>query len=207
MYYSACGQDQWVLETLQFKTNGFFVDLGAGNGVDYNNTYTLESEYNWDGICVENTQQHFIDLSNNRNCSKYNFSINNFDGQCYIDDEGKVVETGTTLVNCKKFNSLMSINGYSGTIDYLSVNVGNIQKRIIDDIDFDTYDITLISIQNNIYRSNFIGSDDDIFLFLKEKGYERMKFNVASYDENFIKKYQPIEDFYYKLSFLYPELY
>jgi hypothetical protein len=200
MYYSSAGQDKWVLETLNFKSGGFFVDLGAGNGITYNNTYALETEYNWTGICVENTSAHFSELSINRNCDKYDFTIYNYDGQCYIDSEGKIAETGDTLVTCKTFDKLMNLNGHQGTIDYLSINVGNVQKEIIDTIDFTKYDITLISVQNNLYRSNFLGSDDDVFPIMKEAGYERMGLNVVSLDINFIKRYQPFEDWYYKIS-------
>lgn len=200
MYYSACGQDQWVLETLGFKTNGFFVDLGSGDGITYNNTYALETQYAWNGICVENTQDHFQNLQLNRSCDLHNITVNKADGLCYIDEDGKIVETGTTLVDCISFDTLMSQNGFGGTIDYLSVNVGNSQRQVIESIDFSIHDITLISIQNNIYRSNFIGSDDDIFLYMKEQGYERKRFNVQPIDTNFHKYPQPIEDFYYKIA-------
>lgn len=200
MYYSLCGQDEWVLEMLNSKTNGFFIDLGAGDGITYNNTYALETQYGWNGICVENTSSHFQNLDSNRSCSKYQTTINKADGQCYIDENGKIVETGTTLVDCISFDTLMSMNGHTETIDYLSINVGNSQRQIIESIDLDRYDITLISIQNNIYRSNFIGSDDDIFLLMREYGYERKRFNVQCSDPNHPKYPQPIEDFYYKIS-------
>jgi hypothetical protein len=74
-YYSLGGQDKWVLETLNFKKNVFFVDLGSGNGIKYSNTYTLENEYQWSGICVEVNTDKFNDLNQNRT----SININNID--------------------------------------------------------------------------------------------------------------------------------
>ena len=46
-------QDIFVLCTLDFKRNGFFVEFGATNGVDLSNSYLLETEFNWTGILAE----------------------------------------------------------------------------------------------------------------------------------------------------------
>src|SRR5262245_23238858 len=43
-------QDLFVLSELDFKRDGFFVDFGATNGVDYSNSYLLQKEFGWNGI-------------------------------------------------------------------------------------------------------------------------------------------------------------
>ena len=40
--YSQINQDRDVLEHYNYKTNGYFVDIGATNGIDISNTYLLE---------------------------------------------------------------------------------------------------------------------------------------------------------------------
>jgi hypothetical protein len=50
MFYSQAGQDVWVLQKIGNK--GFFVDIGAHDGVESSNTYALEKA-GWSGICVE----------------------------------------------------------------------------------------------------------------------------------------------------------
>ena len=48
------GQDKWVInEIFKHKKGGFFVDLAAADGVFQSNTYLLEKELNWKGICIE----------------------------------------------------------------------------------------------------------------------------------------------------------
>ena len=43
-----------VLNVLKEKTNGFYLELGAGWPTKNSNTYLLESEYGWSGVSFEN---------------------------------------------------------------------------------------------------------------------------------------------------------
>jgi FkbM family methyltransferase len=52
-YSSQIGQDKWVLETMfPGVTDGFFVDVGSGDGELHSNTAALERR-GWTGICVD----------------------------------------------------------------------------------------------------------------------------------------------------------
>ena len=46
-------QDLFVLATLNFKRNGYFVEFGATSGVDISNTCLLEFDFGWRGILAE----------------------------------------------------------------------------------------------------------------------------------------------------------
>lgn len=46
-------QDIFVLYTLNWKRNGFFVEFGATNGIDLSNTYLLEKDFGWKGLLSE----------------------------------------------------------------------------------------------------------------------------------------------------------
>jgi FkbM family methyltransferase len=50
---SQIGQDKWVSETVfPDVTNGFFLDVGSGDGITHSNTFTLEQK-GWAGICID----------------------------------------------------------------------------------------------------------------------------------------------------------
>ena len=50
---SQIGQDKWVLFTVfPGRTDGFFVDVGSGDGITHSNTFTLERR-GWTGICID----------------------------------------------------------------------------------------------------------------------------------------------------------
>lgn len=46
--------------------NGYFVDLGAYDGIYLSNTYLLERRYEWNGICIEANPATFMSLRSNR---------------------------------------------------------------------------------------------------------------------------------------------
>jgi hypothetical protein len=52
-WFSQHGQDVAVQQVLNFKQGGFFVDLAANDAVWASNTFILESNFNWKGICIE----------------------------------------------------------------------------------------------------------------------------------------------------------
>jgi FkbM family methyltransferase len=46
-------QDEWVIRKLRGKERGFFIEIGAFDGVYHSNTLTLERELHWNGILIE----------------------------------------------------------------------------------------------------------------------------------------------------------
>jgi len=55
-------QDWWVVTLLDGMTAGFFVDLAAYDAVAYSNSYVLERDYGWGGICIEPQANHWKGL-------------------------------------------------------------------------------------------------------------------------------------------------
>jgi hypothetical protein len=52
-FYSELGQDKWASESMfPGVRNGFFVDVGSGDGTIWSNTKALE-EKGWHGICID----------------------------------------------------------------------------------------------------------------------------------------------------------
>ncbi len=48
------------------KTNGFFIELGANNGLLQSNTAFLEKNRNWRGILIEQNLENYILCKQNR---------------------------------------------------------------------------------------------------------------------------------------------
>ena len=61
-------QDAWVIYELQFKRNGFFVEIGASDGVMSSNTFMLEKEFAWTGVLAEPHPVTGPRLRDNRSC-------------------------------------------------------------------------------------------------------------------------------------------
>jgi FkbM family methyltransferase len=76
-YYAAHNIDQYVKETFfSNKTNGYFVDIGAHDGVAGSNSLYFENE-GWDGVCFEPIPNVFDMLKQNRKCKCINKAISN----------------------------------------------------------------------------------------------------------------------------------
>ena len=61
-------------EYLNFK-RGFYVEIGANNGLSFSNTYLLEKNRNWKGILIEPIPHKYLECRNNR--SDENLFFNN----------------------------------------------------------------------------------------------------------------------------------
>ena len=65
-YYSNpdTANDKWIVDLTNGKTNGYFIEAGAAKGMG--DTYVLEKQLSWEGICIEPTNTFFEKLIKNR---------------------------------------------------------------------------------------------------------------------------------------------
>ncbi len=56
-------QESFVISMLKEKKNGYYVEVGSGYPVQGNNTYLLESKFNWNGVGID-LNQRTVDLYN-----------------------------------------------------------------------------------------------------------------------------------------------
>ena len=62
-FYSQHKQDEFIIDYFKGKKDGTFLDIGAHDGITLSNTYTLETELDWSGICFEPMPHEFKKLS------------------------------------------------------------------------------------------------------------------------------------------------
>lgn len=107
-YYSQIGQDKYFIEEIvKFKKNGRFLDIGANDGVTESNTYCLEKEYEWRGICIEANEDLAKICACNRPLSVVSCSV--------------VWSSETTLDFAQPKNNLLSrINNLTWNNEYFS---------------------------------------------------------------------------------------
>ena len=82
MYFSQLGEDKILNEKyFKGKRNGFFIELGAMNGVTYSNTLFFEKELEWSGVLIEPQNYMYEELIRNRpNCYNFNYAISEVKG-------------------------------------------------------------------------------------------------------------------------------
>ncbi len=61
-YNGQAQQDKFVCNVLKNKTQGFFLEIGSFHPIEINNTYLLESEFQWTGLMFEYMKENFEKL-------------------------------------------------------------------------------------------------------------------------------------------------
>jgi FkbM family methyltransferase len=202
MYYSQFEQDKFVYENyFQGKTDGYFVDIGAHDGTTFSNSRFFE-ELGWKGVCVEPNPTVFKTLESTRNCVCVMKAVADYTGKATffqiiegadmlsgladeynergiktIYDNLEDLENGFEYIDVETelFDNIVD----NTTIDFLSLDTEGNELKILQTIDFNKYDIKVITVENNDY-------DDKFIKFLTPKGYQPV--TRLGCDEVYIKK-------------------
>ena len=199
--YSQIGQDVYYIEHIsKFKRNGFFLDVGANDGILTSNTAKLEFEYNWNGICIEANPDLIEMLTKNRPHSTIihaavwqenktvQFEIpitdikktkgNLLSRISNIDRNSKGFKKDTKIktvqVQAKPLTDIIKENLKPPyIIDYMSLDVEGAEIEALKGIDFSLIDIKFMTIEHG----NRPGYIDQFVDHLKPHGYKIHRIN------------------------------
>ena len=171
-YTSQAGQDKIIKKKFfDRKKNGFFVEIGAYDGINGSNCYHFERFLNWDGIAIEPSKIQFEKLKKNRKCKVLNNAISDEvkDVEFIEVTEGLTQMSGINDNSFKRNINIISKNQLSKTksinlktitfeeiipknidIDYLSIDIEGGEMNLLKSIDFKINNIKVISVENNI---------------------------------------------------------
>ncbi len=169
MNKSQFGQDEYVINFYN-KKNGYFVEIGAYDGISMSNTYLLEHQYNWKGICVECNPTHYNNLIINRpNTINYNCAIYNHDDKLmdFINDDtggcSGFVETNShdfilhkeiITVKTNKLTTILDKSNAPQFIEFLSLDTEGSEYEILKSHDFNKYLFGYICVEHNFIEKN-----------------------------------------------------
>lgn len=178
-YNGQIGQDFFVRSCLKNKRNGVFVEIGSNDPIKINNTFLLETKYNWSGIMVEYDKKWLEKYKKIRPNSHH-----------IINDATKIdwVNTFKDLNIPKNIDYLqidLEVNNKS-TIDCLE----NINKQIMND-----YKFAVVTFEHDIYRGDYFDTRKRSREIFNERGYTRVFSDVKN------GEIYPFEDWY-----IHPEL-
>ena len=194
MFNSQDSQDRY-LENNIFKgyKDGFYVDVGAYDGITINNTLYFEKNNNWTGINIEPNKKVYNNLLVNRpnninlNCavcnsdSEADFYLNtgytemisglkdNYDPRQLQRLQNENIQTGSNTevvkVKTKKLETIFIENNITH-VNYLSIDVEGSEFEVIKSINFNTVFIDVIGFENN-----YIDNSNTIIKYLLNKNF------------------------------------
>ena len=164
-----------ISQILNQKTNGFFVECGAADGVRFSNSLFFEQARSWTGLLVEPNPELFKSLTKaKRNAYTINsclsttqstqqVSFKMVDLLSGIGDKmdsahSKWVEDfthskyKTITAQCFTLHSLLLAVGQT-EVDYFSLDVEGPELEILQTIPFDKIKIKVITIEYRVYGS------------------------------------------------------
>lgn len=181
-FYGQFKQDEFVYNNFfKDKKNGFYVDIGAHDGISGSNTYFFEL-LGWEGVCVEPTPYIYNKLRKNRNCKTLNIAISDKNGISEFMSLSGYTQMLSGLVenydpkHLQRINNEMGIKyeGRTGkkeiiktvtktfmeletpkVIDFISLDVEGSEYNVLKGIDFNEKLIKVITVENN-YHDNKI---------------------------------------------------
>jgi len=185
-YTGEAGQDRWVCEFFNFKHGGYFLNVGAMDGITADNTYVLEKEYGWNGLSLEPYGIHFNVLKKRRKnvipkalYSKDGYSIFNGAASSLVN---RGAGFGGFLVPTVTFKTLFKEFEVPRVIDYISLDIEGAEYEALTQFPFDTHLSILWTIEHNYY----VHKDDTLKNQIKEimlkNGYVLTHDNVAPVD-------------------------
>lgn len=196
-YYSQAGQDKWVHDIIGDK--GFFVDIGAYDGVQTSNTYALEKA-GWSGICVEANPDAYDRCSTNRCCTSLWVAVTDYKGQIGFRNDC-IYRNEQYLVPCDTLQGILRDRFAPKVIDYGSFDIEGHELTVLEKFPFDEFQFKLITIEHNLYCDG-PEKKNALYELLTRNGYTRVVDNAPCLDPNPAWYMQPYEDWYMLQSFM-----
>ena len=179
-----------VLAKLNQQRGGFFIDSGAAEGIQGNNTYVLETQFGWTGICVEPTPEFFDSLRQVRRCHLVNGALSDQDGEATLvipagnpwlsglehklgQDIWAVTRAGAgrkITVPTFRIGTLLAQFQAPKIIDYWSLDTEGSEYEILQTFPWDTYHVTVLTIEHNCTPTTPLIAE-----FMAKLGYEQFR--------------------------------
>lgn len=155
-YYSQAGQDIFVLEMLNKKNNGYFLEFGAFHSKASSNTFLLESEFNWTGLAFDVVIDYVDEYNKNRK------------SLCILGDATKDFD----------YEDLFLKNKVPKQVDYLQLDTDPSYNtlKILELLPLDNYRFSVITFEHDVFRennkSNFTNVKQKQIKILQDHGYQ-----------------------------------
>ena len=205
---SQLNQDLFVTLALGEKQNGFFVDLGAADGIALSNTYLLEKRFGWHGLLVE-PAQCYPELTENRTspvirkcvwsrsgeqlrfCQSPFRELSSVASLASIDYFAKERTSSASRyyeVETITLNDLLS--EAPAQIDYLSIDVEGSESEVLDAFDFSKHSFAVITCEHNHVQS----ARERIYTLLTSHNYRRVCESISDFEDWYLHKPVPLQE-------------
>jgi FkbM family methyltransferase len=204
IFFSESGQDKIIKDSFfKDQKDGFFVEIGAFDGLEGSNCYHFEKFMNWKGIAIEASPTQFKKLQQNRNCHLHNVALSSIKKgvefyeviECFTQMSGinnvnyqnsydRIINKSNSKINKININATTfeDLIPNSQVIDYISIDIEGNELDVLSSIDFSKYKIKVILLENNIPQElNYL----KFFLEKNFSYFDRVGMDEIYYNNNY----------------------
>jgi len=184
--YSQYGEDAVIFHFFYLHSrikNGFYVDVGAFDPVQYSNTFLLH-KHGWSGINIdivaERIDQFKAARANDKNVLA---AIGDSEGEIEVFEHPQwasmtTVDTATAAyhnsrpvgtVACRTLQSILDEYGVNH-IDYMNIDVEGFEMKVLSNFDPNKYGVSLFTVELLTQDINAI-LNSDLYKYMSERGY------------------------------------
>jgi FkbM family methyltransferase len=175
----------------------FFVEIGAGDGYHFSNTFILEKYFGWDGLLVEPSKKNLNLLRSMRTSGIDTRGIYTTNSSRAIFNEARIGEHSSldgfsrgqgTLqkeeiqdsyeIETCTLNELLTERDVPTFVDFLSIDTEGSEYEILKNFKFDTYTFGFICIEVSSHAP-------EIEAILQKNGYKRILGDYSRWDSWF----------------------
>jgi FkbM family methyltransferase len=182
-FHSETGQDKWVFEAIfPGVTNGFFLDVGSGEGTADSNSKSLEQR-GWRGVCIDafprkmegRTCQVFKEVVFSESGKRVTFRVpDELDLGGIVDTLGRWKES-TAKARTEEFTTvtlgdILERAQAPRFIHFLSLDIEGAELEALRGFPFDRYTVGALDVEHNWEEPK----RSQIFSLLKSHGYRRV---------------------------------
>ena len=124
-FYAQAFQDEFAARVLGFKQGGYFLDIGSGDPIGFNNTHALES-LKWVGLCID-----ILDIA-----------------EKYTHRRAKYLKLDATTTD---YQALFERESVPASIDYLSLDVDECSTKTLQRLLLPSYRYKTITVEHDAY--------------------------------------------------------
>ena len=195
--YAMDGEDLAIDLFNKKRDKGFYVDIGAHHPIQRNNTHLLFKK-GWEGVNID-INQFSIDLFNFLRPKDLNLQIavSDKEGEASFFYQKKFSQLNTTdkgvakenfqgnfqekKVKCQTIQNILDNSKYKNKkIDFLNIDIEGAEMKVLNTLNFEIYDPSLICIEILGYRDLNAEQkekeikNNEIYKFLVNQGYKKV---------------------------------
>ncbi len=208
--YSMDSEDLAIIEYIEKKDKGFYVDIGAHHPIQRNNTHLLFKK-GWEGVNID-INEFSIDLFKYLRPKDLNLqiAISDKDGEVTFYYQKNFSQLNTTdieiakenfnnnfkkkIIKCKTIQKILDESKFKDKkIDFLNIDIEGAELKVLNTLNFQIYDPKVICIEILGYRTldekkrETEIKNNEIYQTLLEKKYKKVWSGSSYCSHLFIK--------------------